>query len=817
MENLENQIDIETLVKNNANDNFVDLFSKIASGNTLLFLGAGFSSGCYNIAGTEPPRGSDLIKLLEKEGEFDGENDLKYSADYFLTKKGEPALANLLKNQYILKNISLTQEQICSLPWRRIYTTNYDNAIELAFRQNNYNFDCITAESDPKQYFTKRNICVHINGYIKDLTADFIPSTFKLTESSYVSPDSFLVSNWLKSFKKDLEQCSAILFIGYSLYDIEIRKILFENSLFKNKTFFIVRPNSGRKQLYELSKYGKVYDSGIELFATKLIQNKPQINVEEFYLECFEKYELVFPTSPISDINIIDFLLHGNLDKSFVNEICVSSKQTLPCLIMRKDLVTISNLLLEETNFVCILSDFGNGKTTLLNELAAYLTSDGKNVYLLCNFEGNYVKDLEKLISLNEDIFLLIDNYDNCPDIIETLSLMNNTKLKVVVTTRTSNQHDYRKIWHGIANSKEIIIDIMTNLEATELSNIIENTGLWTNFAGTSEEAKIKKIIENNHGQISHTLLNLLEAPQMNTRIKSLTTNLFMNKQYKDTILAICILEVLNQPLTYSNISEVALTNIIYDSKLLNNDDFKQLFPSKNNQIISKSSLYARNLLKNHFYSIDTVNKLLDIAEKFQFLRKNSSMEASIYKSLLKFSFIERILPSENKRNMLIRYYEQLKSRIDHLDRTPHFWLQYAMARIAIDDYMNAQNYLDTAYAKIYEGYDTSYLDAQQSRLWLILALKENHQDISIGLFIKAHKLLNTLYDDQYKYRQVEVYSEFYQAKHNVLSKRNKEILLNSIKEMIRKLEDLDRKSYFTETNRMAHCYEKLTKVLAIN
>lgn len=813
MDNLENKIDILTLVNNNVKDNFVDLFSKISSGNALLFLGAGFSSDCVNISDNTPPTGKKLIELIEKIGGFDGEGDLKYASEYFIEKKGESALIELLKNQFILKKVNSNQIEICSLPWRRVYTTNYDNAVELAFRENNFNFDCINVEHEPMQYFKKKNICVHINGYIKDLS-NSIPTTFKLTESSYVSPDSFLESKWIKSFKKDLEQCSAILFIGYSLYDIEIKKILFENSLFKSKTFFIVKEDSKRKLLHDLSYYGKVYNVGISNFVSKLSQNKPKINKEEFYLECFEKYELHFPSSLISDIEITNFLLHGNLDKLYINQIFTASKQMLPYLIIRKELNKILDLISQETNFLGILSDFGNGKTTLLHELAAKLTSDGKQVYMLCNFDGNFTQDIEKLSLLKDDIYLLIDDYENCPDIVKTLILINSSNLKVIVTTRSSNQHDFKEIWQKNINYKEIVIDILSYNEAIDFSEIIENTGLWGSFAGESDDKKIKKIIEDNHGQISHTLLNLLEAPQMFERIKVLTSKLFLNQQYQDTILAICLLEVLNQPLTYSNISEVALTNVIYDAKLLNNDDFKQLFPSVNSKIVSKSSLYARNMLKNHFSAIYTVNKLLDIAEKFQHLRNNSTVEAYIYKSLLKFSFIERVLPSTNKINMLIRYYEQLKSRIERLDKTPHFWLQYAMARIAIDDFHNAQNYLETAYAKIYEGYDTSYLDAQQSRLWLILAQKETQQDKSMDLFLKAHRLLSHLSDDQYKYRQVEVYSDFYHIKKNYLSKKNKDIFFSAVQEMIKKLEDLDRRTYFTETNRMAHCYEKLTKIL---
>ena len=66
-----------------------------------------------------------------------------------------------------------------------------------------------------------------------------INTEFKLTYSSYVSPMSFEKSSCYYFFKKDLDNSNAIIFIGYSVYDIEIAKILFEGK-YKEKTIFIV-------------------------------------------------------------------------------------------------------------------------------------------------------------------------------------------------------------------------------------------------------------------------------------------------------------------------------------------------------------------------------------------------------------------------------------------------------------------------------------------------------------------------------------------------------------------------------------------------
>ena len=802
---------INVLNLDTANKDLDDLLQKISSGNAVLFTGAGFSSGAKNIVNTEPPHAKELADLISEQGGFDGEGDLKFSANYFLRIKEEHELIKLLKEQYTLKNISLSHKNICSIPWRRIYSTNYDNSIELALQANELLGECITLNEDPTIYYKKKNICVQINGKVSTLNNEHIPESFKLSTASYLSADSFLNSNWFYSFKKDLEKSSAIVFVGYSLYDIEIQKILFESKHFKEKTYFIIHEEASKKLIFELSEFGEVFTIGINNFSSELMKNMPKKIEKEFWLDSFIHYSIGNNLQEITDKEILEFLLHGTLDDTYIND-AITGSQSLPYLILRKEINNAIELL-KESNCLTILSDFGNGKSVFLKELAATLTINGKSVYLFNDVEGNYEEDIDKLVSLSNEVYIIIDNYENALDVVKYISLINSHNIKMILSTRSSNHGAYDDEFENITNLLELNIDILSRNEIQEFSKILANVGLWGEKAGLTDSKKIELIEDTNKKQISHTLLNILNAPQMKSRIDVILHSLFKNKEHKDTILAICILEIMNQPLTFSLISEVSLSNAIYSSELTKKSDFIQLFPSKNNKILTRSSLYARNLLKNHFEGIYTVNKLLDITEKFQHSRFNGNIQASIYKALLKFSFIERSLPNDNKTNMLIRYYEQLKSRINSLERTPHFWLQYAMARIAIDDFHNAQNCLDTAYAKAYEDYDTSYLDAQQSRLWIQLARREHDQNKSMAYFTKAHKLLTNLNDDQYKYRQVEAYSDFYQEKYNKLSKVNRQTFKAYAQDMVKKLDGLH-KGYFTETNRMDYCHHKLNEIL---
>lgn len=809
------KINVLNLTKNHKNndDEINKLIERISSGNAVLFTGAGFSTDMTNMKGSIPPRASVLANSIGEIGGFDGDGDLMFASDYYLEYGDEEKLVNLLREEFRIKEVATFHETIVKEKWRRIYTTNYDDGIKHIATNNNLPFECINIDDDPRTYFNKKNTCIHINGSIESLKSNVIPNSFKLTDSSYISPESFEKSNWYFSFKKDIEQASAIVFVGYSLYDIEIKKLLFASEFSSKKTYFITHKDASQKSIFQLGQYGRVLTIGLENFAHHLHNKKIKINTSEEYFDCFEKYKLGYPSSSITDNIISDFLYHGNLAEDYINDaLANNNSNTLPYLVERRNFIEKSIDLLSQKNFMLLLSDFGNGKTVLLKELASTLSILGKEVFVLRNIDSNYISDIEKIAKLNCEAYLLIDDYQNVTDLVEYLLTIDNPLLKVIITTRTSYQEHISLGLPFKDKLFELNIDILEENELKYYINVLDNLGVWESKAYLTSTKKLEILTEKHLSQFSHTLLNIFNAPQIKNRIDNILNKLFNNTDYKDTIFAICILEVLNLPLSFSNISEVALNNEIYSSKLHSNNDFKQIFPSHNHLILSKSSLYARSLLQNHFTGIYTVDKLLNIAETLQSHRNNGNIENIIYKNLLRFAFIESALTQENKLNMITRYYEQLKRRIHRLEKTPHFWLQYAMARIANDDVHNAQKFLNTAYALAFDGYNTSYLDVQQARVHLFLAKKELTQNKSIKHFLNAHNILNSLEDGKHKYRQVERYLDYFNDRYSSFSKANKETFKKCVLTMLKDMEDLN-KGYFTESNRISFCYEKLKEI----
>ena len=763
----------------------------INTGRAILFTGAGFSVGCKNVLQETPPRAKELAKIISRRGEFDVDDDLTYVSDYFLTHKNKSDLLELLKETFTIEKNGQEHSKISSLDWKRIYTTNYDDAIEKSANDCHKIIYSLTIDDDPKEFYKKRNCCIHINGSISSVSENDLDSKFKLTRTSYVSPDSFVNSSWYYYFKKDLEQCSAIVFIGYSLYDIDIEKILFSSPILKKKTYFIIEKNPPKKLSYLLSKYGQVLPLGIDGFANEIPNdyNLPKKETE-FWLDSFEKYILQDKKESTSDDQILNFILYGTLENEYIDG-AITAEQSKPCLIVRKCLDEIEDLI-KSNKYLAIVSDFGNGKSIILQEAMATLSILGYQVFFLQNSDGDYSSDIEKINNQDGEPILVIDDYSLNLDILLYISNFNPNKIRVIFSDRSNNHDRLRKLLidEGF-KFYEISVDILAREEIEHFVKIIDNLGYWGDKANWALDRKIEHIINVDRSQISHILLNLFNSPQIKKRIDSLISHIVDDKEYKATIFSICLLEILNLPRSSSLISEVAATDLIYSSELRNNNYFNQLFQLKDNKVVSKSSLFSISLLNNFFSSTYITDRLLDLAEKYNGLKAHGIIEQELFKSLLRFSFAERLLPEKGKLNSLVKYYEELKVRVGWLKFDPHFWLQYGMARMNYGQLEKAQSNLDEAYvlSSSRQNYDTSYLDTQQARLYILQSIEKSDGNVIWELFQKAHNMLSALEDDIYKYRQVAAYKKFYEKKYSALPKSSKNLFKNAVLKMKKSIE----------------------------
>ena len=770
-----------------------NLIRKISNGKAILFVGAGFSKSAKNINGdNQLPLATELARIIGKLGDFDDEEDLKYAADYFLNVccKNNPTLADKLINQlkkiFTIKEVKDEHKWIMRIPWKRIYTTNYDDLIEQSARSIGELIETVDID-DSTNVNTNKKVCVHLNGAINKLNNLTINTKFKLSRSSYMSSESFVESGWNYIFKKDLELSSAIVFIGYSLYDIEIEKILYENPKLKNKVYFIQRPiendeKTSKKEDYIFNKYGNLLRIGTLGFSELIKKNIELIKTakEEFFTEAFTKYEIsYFSENTIREEKIESFLRHGELAQSYIEQ-GMTTLQNIPFLIKRTKLEQLKDLI-QENKIICVNSELGNGKSVFLKEAALELTIEGHIVYILTDFSGNYISDIDKILSNNINAILIIDTYGNYKDLIEYLISVDLNNIKIILSERTINHHSIIKDYNGKLKTKDLNIDILDENEINFLIKILEHTSLWGKYGHLSYHRKKNHIKDTCKSQLSYVLIDVLKSTHIKNEINKLLQKIFEDKETKMIIFTICLLDVMNIPVTLSLISDIS-SNDIPLSKFSNSSEIRQLFTVKLSEhlVDTKSSIYSLYLLNEHFEANYIIDKCLfiltNLDNKFKNTKSLDLLRNEIRTNLFRFNFIENILPISTKTGMLVKYFEEIKNKLPFHINNPQYWLQYAMAHIAMRDYNKANRYLQNAYdkAKFIDYYDVHKIDNQKARLNLkIASLSTTNILEAMKLFVHADNLLNKHNNDVYKFKVVLDYVDFYNKKKKSFSKAN--------------------------------------------
>src|SRR5713226_1792797 len=120
-------------------------------GRALLFVGAGFSQGATNLAGNDFALGADLAVSLSKEASLPAGLALDDAAELYVETFSVAKLIDELKVSFSAKAVAECHRQISATPWRRLYTTNYDDVFELACSNIGKRVDSVVPLDDISQ------------------------------------------------------------------------------------------------------------------------------------------------------------------------------------------------------------------------------------------------------------------------------------------------------------------------------------------------------------------------------------------------------------------------------------------------------------------------------------------------------------------------------------------------------------------------------------------------------------------------------------------------------------------------------------------
>lgn len=778
--------------------NIEEAIDRIFENNAVLFTGSGFSFGATNQNGNPFVSASSLTKLLCHECGFDEEGvNLDEASEDYISEKGEHQLIPFLQGQFKAVEISDEHKFVGGLKWGRIYTTNYDNVLELSYSHHKKNLTPITLSDSPNNFSDKSTLCLHLNGYIDRLNYDTLHTEFKLTRSSYLTAD-FIYSQWSTLFRNDIGSYGSVFYVGFSANsDLDISRIIFNQPEVKDKSFFIVAKNEKENTKRRLSSLGTVLPIGldgfVELIKARQKEYKPTpLNLKQYL--CFAKViKHEFRQKP-SDEEVFNLLVEGRIDEQLIQH-SLTSPEDFNYFIYRSKLNDTVKACKENKADILIHSDLGNGKTIFVEGLKFLLLDSDYDVYLFKRRFGNYNREVEDICKSNpgKTIFV-VENYASNFDIIDAINVFRTSQI-LITTERT---HTYEatidRIEEKTKNLTLVDLNILDNDEVDKLITMLTTYGFWQSMSNYSYSQKYNYVTRDAHRSLKNILLKIIESNDIINRYGSIIDIIKNKKGFYEAFVYLLVGNNIGLNHKLDEYIYALDPKIINSSSFVNNPYVKEIINFNNNELNLKSSILSEALLHRIIDSAIIINVILNIFVRLDRQTIDYGVRRRLT-SLMMFSNLQRIINTHKFENMdnVIKFYQSIKET-NFCKNNPHFWLQYSIARIAEGNYPLANQYIQAAYsyAEKKPNYNTYQLDNNYARILLQTEINNGSADTCMNVLHEVQKIIidpmTRKLVRHYPFRVAQKYGEFHDTFCSKLNKEDQAIFIRYCEQVLERM-----------------------------
>lgn len=764
--------------------------TEIDPGNSVLFLGSGFSRDAINICNKNLPTGSQLRDAFARLIRVDSQAyDLRTLADE-VYRQANPSLYQILYKYFTVKTLQPYQAALLQKGWLRIYTTNYDDAVELAYHENraqchSYNYD------DPKPSKLLKGAVIHLHGVIRSANEDNVLDQLILNENSYVR-QHFEKSLWYDEFSRDLRFCSACFFVGYALNDYHITALLQKDPAVIDKTYFVCSPHVDKMFANRIKPYGELLPIGAAAFEELCRTLPPRAQVpgpyalQAFrYLDPFKDKKVLAPPTPVEVFNLVAF-------GSFNTQRCVETLPADQYVVPRAKLTDEAAEALSTVRCLIVHSQLGNGKSIFLYILAHKLISSGYRCYF-CRTNPNIESVENDIAALRtyDKTAIFFDSYNAAIEIIQRmLNLPSETKFIVAVR---SSIHDVRmhEIKEKLPAPRGMIgLNGIEPADKKHFSNLLGRAGvLPDNFSDQIRRCR----------DFRDVVVSLYDNRYIKKKIKEELERALGNERFKVVFIVSHLLKWIGQDVDPGFLRSVTgLDAYLIASEF--RDIAGDVFQLDDDRVESRSAVFSDYLIRTHF----STNDVLDAAKKVLLeavKRKKERRYQPIMSRLMQFSYLRRALQNDILYlGALKKFYDTLQRDI-YINGEPLFWLQYTILMIEDNNLSAAERFLETAYARAADspGFETYQIDTQALRLYLLIEEREPRGS-NVSRFDKITskiELVMRMIDNEshrtYAVRVLQGIEPFTVSRIDSLSTPEKNALVIYFSRLIRSLENLSK------------------------
>ena len=671
-----------------------------ADGDAIAFVGAGIGQFISTPNG-KMPRGYQLSNLLlGRPSETSNAPALDKAAGFALRSgMGADKVYNILKENLTVSSVDPGLETVFRLPWRRIYTTNYDDSIEKS-RSGFLPTKSLTLEDAPEKM--EVGSIIHLNGSLKRLSPASIENNISLTDSSYTDR-IFEKSPWQPIFKRDLELSRSIIFIGYSLYDLDITRILAKSEI-SGRTIFFVSPDIDEVELDSFADYGDARTGGIEeLIASvpKFLEDyEPSINKMR-YINLREISSADVPPVENAARAMEDQLFYGVLPETEV----ISDQRAIDdiefVIPRAQQIETQKKILKGLTRDVTVVGELLSGKTATALSLTGWLIRQGYRAFLAEN-GPKLADELAHLATVDDKVVVVFDGYSPFRPVIREYARRRHVKHRLILTEQAVhhefiNDFIYEPALAG--QMDELLLDRITTEDAPKFASLVNFAGFWGQRAGSSDASNAAYIGNRLDGSLFKLLTEIIESPEAQKRISSLIESISYNRKATEIFVAACIVNVLGfnfRPSDWSAAFDIQSVRSVlknYEGSL------KYFFSVQSQNVFTRSGLLSSAILERiedrEIVQSATV-KIFDACSK---MKEPYNIYDDIYVRLMQFNKIQPIMRGKSEKQLILGFYDLIRAK-GETHNISDYWLQLGIAATAFDDLNTAEKAFDNAYTR---------------------------------------------------------------------------------------------------------------------
>ncbi|SFW51648.1 SIR2 family protein [Ruminococcus flavefaciens] len=720
--------------------NIDEAIKKALNGDAILFLGSGASVDTPNIGGGKMLIGSKLAEKLQP-----GTTDLQQATELFVDEQnengndGEQELINFLIKEFRCTCPLNEHRELVDIKWKRIYTTNYDDIIESAYKEKSLTIKSATLSSDIKECINNNDLTIlHINGYINSITKSKLNDEFKLSSYSY-NTDQFTNSQWGALFKNDLNSYSTTIFIGFSMgYDLDIRRIV--NTINKDKCIFIVHDRESTANIKTLSKYGEVCPIGLSGFINKVNEIKKDYippRAVDLVLSNFEVIESPKPLSAANDRQVLQYYYTGIRS----DELYYIENKNYKSVVLRDYVEKIINDITSGIKAVFIHSDIGNGKSEIIEQVCMKLPNTYQK-YRLIDENQKINIEIEEICNNGKKNIIVIENFFDYYDVFKNFNIYNcNDNIVFIFSARTSI---YR------SRSERFEIDPCTVYEVNRLSNneISQIERIFSTYGFYPPEKNItlsQYIKKNCNKRLQSLLISVMKNVTITDKIWTVCQNkLDSEYKYYKLVLFLIVIKLMALNLNMNDTLDLLKINS-FDYSFDRDEDLYELIDRSVDRISIKSSILCLWILSKTKCIDDIIELLIDTAKVADCGFLANRKYKNYLTNLLSFKHLKFVLEAsslnqEQKLDKINHLYGELKE-LTHYKNQYFFWLQYAISALELNDYEGAELHFRAAYRYLPDKMTPYEINNQYARLKMELLLKESYKYSELSTIEEIEKI----------------------------------------------------------------------------